>query len=203
MTPMNMALGCVTDGSGVSRTTSERSGAKTPVPTRRSTPYTVHAWSVTGAGELAPVVVVVVVVVLVVVGVVAELVGVVGDGDTIEGDVVVVEAVGLLLGVVVDALDVDCVRAGVVPSATSPLAKGSRGVPTGAAGAGSRAGVCFAVAAAPATGGAGGTGATSARAFFRNTRGTTTTATSRSTTTGHSRRWSRSRRSELIIGLQG
>ena len=82
------------------------------MPTRTSTAYTVHDWTAgTGGMKLDPVVVVVValVVLVVVAGVVAEpeLDVVVGDGDTIEGDVV--EVVVALVVVVGDELLADLV----------------------------------------------------------------------------------------------
>jgi hypothetical protein len=154
--------------------------------------------------KLDPVVdVVVVLAVLVVVGVVAAVAldVVVGDGDTIEGDVVVV-VVALVVAPGVPATDLVW-DSGWALSFGMPLAKGSRGMLTRRAWTASRAVVRCIGATVPATGGAGGTGITFAVAFFRSVRGTATTATSRSTMTGHSLRSNRSRRRALIINLRG
>jgi hypothetical protein len=158
--------------------------------------------------KLDPLVDVVVVVALVVVvvgvvvgaGVVAEpeLEVVVGAGDTIEGAVVVLLVVVVEGEVLVDAI-LDC---GWALSFGMPLANGSRGMLTSREWPGGRAVVRCTGAVAPASGGAGGTGVTLALAFLRNVSGMATTATSRSTMTGHSLRSNRSRRSELMIGLR-
>jgi hypothetical protein len=205
---MNMALGWATDGRGVSRATSGRRGAKLPVPTRTATPYTVHDRTASGVvgGKLETVLVVLLVVVVAVVGVGAAgepALEAAGGGDTVDATGAGVAGVGVLVAVVPDAPDAGLAGdLGVALTPAVALANGSRGVLAGGAGAEDRPAPWFPAAAAPATGGGGGTGGTSARAFFRNIRGTAMTATRRSTTTGHSRRSSRSRRSELIIGLR-
>jgi hypothetical protein len=147
------------------------------------------------------VVLAVVLVVVVGVGAEAELDVAVGDGDTIAGDVV---EVVVALVVAPDAPATDLLwDSGCALSFGMPLAKGSRGTLTRRARTGTRAVVRSTGATVPARGGAGGTGITFAAAFFRSVRGTATTATSRSTMTGHSLRWNRSRRRALIINLRG
>jgi hypothetical protein len=108
-----------------------------------------------------------------------------------------------LVVVVADELPADFVwDSGWALSFGMPLANGSRGILTRSVWLGARAVVRSVGAVAPASGGAGGTGVTLALAFFRSASGTPITATSRSTMTGHSLRSSRSRRSELMIGLR-